>query len=450
MVRRLREIVAPGCRQAFFLVMAASLMWATLVTRAASETTTPETSPGASLVIDEALVITRGDFTCDGGVACTIANIPKVFAQACKVTGGTLSGNQCLFDPAPSEFGTSSFLAVAEDIFEAHLLEQAKAAAATASQISMNAIQAAMRDIRDRLQDKAYTAVKEKPQGLGARSSYAQDTAVMGLTRSPTTLPGSVAVWVQGYVDREWHDSNFGFLDGRTATTAGAIGGIDYTSYRLFSANDAFVVGILTGVTEVRSTSVLDVKTRIDGPSVGFYGVYVNGGFSADFNAKVDFLALDQSSVVPLSSDLRTYATAANLNYKFDVGGGWIEPTVGAIYTVTRWDSALSALDGHTVRVQGGVRFGQSFSQGGVTIEPTLLALLYSDVVIEGGNINTIGIPLAPTDEGRLFEQASLKLNFDFGNGLSSSIEGEVRHGDLNHGGEVVGAAGRIGLRYKW
>jgi hypothetical protein len=113
---------------------------------------------------------------------------------------------------------------------------------------------------------------------------------------------------------------------------------------------------------------------------VGFYGVYVNGGFSADFNSKVDFLALDQSSVIPLSSDLRTYTTAANLNYKFDVGGGWIEPTIGAIYTVTRWDSALSALDGHTVRVQGGVRFGQSFKQGDVTIEPTLLGLLYSDV----------------------------------------------------------------------
>jgi hypothetical protein len=446
MVRRLREVAATGCPPASCLVIATSLMWATFATPAVSDTVTPpEITP------IEPLVITRGDFTCDGGAACTISSIPKVFAQACKVTGGTLNGNQCVFDPPPSAFGTSDFLVVGQDIFEAHLLEQAKAAAATASEISENAIQAALRDIRDRLQDKAATAAKEKPQGLGARSSYAQDNGMMGLTRSQTTtLPSSVAVWVQGYVDREWRDSNLGFLDGRTATTTGAIGGIDYTSYRLFSANDAFVVGILTGITQVRSTSILDVKTRVDGPSVGFYGVYVNGGFSADFNSKVDFLALDQSSVIPLSSDLRSYTTAANLNYKFDMGGGWIEPTVGAIYTVTRWDSALSKLDGHTVRVQGGVRFGQSFKQGDVTIEPTLLGLLYSDVVIEGGNINTVGVPLSPTDEGRLFEQASFKLNFDFGNGLSSSIEGEVRHGDLNHGAEVVGAAGRVGLRYKW
>src|SRR5262245_36701421 len=117
MVRRLREIVAPGCWQVFFLVIAASLMWA---------------SPAASVLIDEDLVITRGNFSCDGGVSCTIADIPKVFAQACKVTGGTLSGNQCRFNlPADSElFGTSDFLVVAVDIFEAHLLEQAKAAAA--------------------------------------------------------------------------------------------------------------------------------------------------------------------------------------------------------------------------------------------------------------------------------------------------------------------------------
>jgi hypothetical protein len=199
--------------------------------------------------------------------------MPKVFAQACKVTGGTLSGNQCRFNlPADTDlFGTSDFLVVAEDIFKAHLLEQAKAAAATASEISENAIQAALRDIRDRLQDKAATAAKEKPQGLGARSSYAQDNGMMGLTRSQTTtLPSSVAVWVQGYVDREWRDSNLGFLDGRTATTTGAIGGIDYTSYRLFSANDAFVVGILTGITQVRSTSILDVKTRLTVPRWAF------------------------------------------------------------------------------------------------------------------------------------------------------------------------------------
>lgn len=443
MLRCLRSLLVAGFHQTVVLLLASTLLSVTFAPRASAQ-------EGRSLLITNGEII-----SCEGNQQCAvaenIATIPKIFAQTCKTTGGTLIGNDCLFAVLPNpEFGRFSFITIAEAIFEAHLLEQAKAAAASASQISMGAVQTVIRDIRDKIQDKMSAATKEPPQGLGARYSQAQDAPMMGLTRSATTLPSSIATWVQGYIDREWRDSNLGFLDGRTATTAGGIGGIDHTSYRLFSPNDAFVVGLLAGVTEMRTTSVVGVKTKIDGPSAGIYSVYVNGGFSVDFNSKVDFLALDQSSALPLSSDLTTYTTAANINYKLDVGGGWVEPTAGAIYTATRWDSAMSALDGHTLRVQGGVRFGQTFSYGNVTIEPTLLAMLYSDVVIEGGNISNLGVPLAPSDEGKLFEQAALKLDFNFGNGLSTSLEGEVRHGNLDHGADVVGAAGRVSLRYKW
>jgi hypothetical protein len=399
--------------------------------------TPPPPPPGPTLP----LVIGNGEF----------ANLPQIFSQACKVAGGALTAGGCSFASLPnSGFGEASFLTIAESLFEAHLREQARAAAASASEISMNAIQSALKDIRDRLQRKASQGSGEAPQGLGARSVQQTDGPMMGLTRTPEALPSPFAIWVQGYADREWRDSNFGFIDGRTTTTYGAIGGIDYTSYRVFSPNDAFVFGILTGITELRTDSVASVKTHIDGPSVGLYGVYVNGGFSVDFNSKVDFLALDQSSPLHgLSSNLNSYATAGNVNYKFDVGGGWIEPTIGAIYTVTRWDNAMSALDGHTVRVQGGLRLGHSYTSAGVVIEPTVAAMLYSDVVIEGGNITTVGLT-TPTDEGKLFELGSLKLNFDFGKGLSTSVEAEVRHGSLGHGADVVGAAGRVGLRYKW
>jgi hypothetical protein len=387
------------------------------------------------------LVIGNGEF----------ANLPQIFSQACKVAGGALTAGGCSFASLPnSGFGEASFLTIAESLFEAHLREQARGAAASASEISMNAIQSALKDIRDRLQRKASLGSGEAPQALGARAVQQSDGPMMGLTRTPEALPSPFAVWVQGYADREWRDSNFGFIDGRTTTTYGAIGGIDYTSYRVFSPNDAFVFGILTGITELRTDSVAGVKTNIDGPSVGLYGVYVNGGFSVDFNSKADFLALDQSSALSgLSSNLTSYATAGNVNYKFDVGGGWIEPTIGAIYTVTRWDGAMSSLDGHTVRVQGGLRLGHSFTSAGIVIEPTVAAMLYSDVVIEGGNITTVGLA-TPTDEGKLFELGSLKLNFDFGKGLSTSVEAEVRHGSLGHGADVVGAAGRVGLRYKW
>jgi hypothetical protein len=66
-------------------------------------------------------------------------------------------------------------------------------------------------------------------------------------------------------------------------------------------------------------------------------------------------------------------------------------------------------------------------------------------VSIRGGTISTITAPLVPTDEGKVFGQLIGKLNVDYGNGLSSYIESEVRGGD-----GVIGAAGRVGLRYRF
>jgi outer membrane autotransporter protein len=330
---------------------------------------------------------------------------------------------------------------------------QAGAAVTAAAQASENSLQSALREIRDHLQrrrqsDQGYGP----PQGLGASPSQSNvdERAKMGATRAYQAPPSPIATWILGFADWERHDSNFGFLDGRTANTGGTIGGIDYTSYRVLGPNDAFVAGVLTGFTDVNVRSVEGIKSKLEGPSLGVYGVYVDGGFSLDFNSKVDFLSFNQVAAASFSADLRNYTTAGNISYKINAAGGWIEPTAGVIYTVTKWDDAFGKLDGHTVRVQGGARFGQAFNWAGVTVEPTLTALLYSDVVIQGGSIATVGLPDAPTDEGRVFEQLSLKVSFDFGQGLSLSTEGEVRHGDLGSGGEVVGAAGRVSIRYQW
>jgi hypothetical protein len=266
---------------------------------------------------------------------------------------------------------------------------------------------------------------------------------------------------VQGFYDHESRDSQLTFansfvsgLNGRTTNTGGAIGGIDYTSQRLLSVNDALALGVLTGYTDANIKGADGFGTHVTGTSVGVYGVYVNGGFSVDSNSKVDFLSVDQDPVpgsAPISTNLRNYVTAANVNYKIFAPaavGGWVEPTVGMIYTQTSWDNAFSQYDGHVLRVQGGARFGQSINSGGIVIEPTLTALLYNDVVIDGLTLGKFG-PV-PTDQGKLFEQVSFKLNFDFGKGLSSSIEAEVRHGDLGSGAEATGAAGRVGVRYYW
>src|SRR5213079_749064 len=121
---------------------------------------------------------------------------------------------------------------------------------------------------------------------------------------------------------------------------------------------------------------------------------------------------------------------------------------IGFSYTSTVWDAASSALgfqDGHTVRLQGGIRAGTSYDWNGVMVEPTLTAMAYSDVEIRGGTIAiAAGAPaLAPTDEGKVFGQGIAKLNFIWNTHFSSYLEAEVRGRD-----SVLGAAGRLGLRY--
>jgi Autotransporter beta-domain len=295
----------------------------------------------------------------------------------------------------------------------------------------------------------------DQPTGLGGPSDES-DSLRMGATRAARLQPSSIApspfaVWGQGFVDHEERDPRGGF-SGSTTNIGGTIGGVDYTFRNVFSASDAFVFGVLSGYATAQAKSTDGItKTHVEGPSVGIYGVYVSGGFSVDFNSKVDFFGVDQTG--GFSADLTNSVTAANLNYKINAPasvGGWVEPTVGMIYTDSNWGNGQSALDGHQLRVQGGVRFGQSLTFGEITVEPTLTGLLYSDVVIEGGTVATIGQPAAPTDQGKLFEQALFKLNFDFGNGLSSSVEGDVRHSDMGNGTQVVGAGGRVAVRYQW
>jgi hypothetical protein len=71
--------------------------------------------------------------------------------------------------------------------------------------------------------------------------------------------------------------------------------------------------------------------------------------------------------------------------------------------------------------------------------------MAYSDVEISGGTIAVAaGTPaLAPTDEGKVFGQGIAKVNFIWNKNFSSYLEGEVRGRD-----SVLGAAGRLGLRY--
>ncbi len=127
----------------------------------------------------------------------------------------------------------------------------------------------------------------------------------------------------------------------------------------------------------------------------------------------------------------------------------WLEPTLGASHTRIVWSDAAQAIgfeNGTTIRIQGGVRLGTTYTWGNVQVEPTLTGLAYADVVVRGGTIaQAAGGAVVPTDEGKVFGQGIGKLNFLWTTAFSTYVEAEVR-GRTG----VFGAAGRVGARYTW
>jgi hypothetical protein len=213
------------------------------------------------------------------------------------------------------------------------------------------------------------------------------------------------------------------------------------------------VIGALGGDLIAQINDDDGSSSRLSGPSVGAYMVWVNGAFSIDSTFKADLLNLDQTAagvVTPLG--LTNYVSALNLYQKYDFKTWWVEPTLGVSDTRTIWNSAGQALgisDGNSFRVQGGARVGTQWQWGSVPVDATLAGLLYDDVSITGGTIATVvGGTLVPTGEGLIFGQGLGRLQFDWSQsikGLSTYLEGEVRGSS-----GVFGAGGKLGIKYLW
>lgn len=271
--------------------------------------------------------------------------------------------------------------------------------------------------------------------------------------------------------------------------TVGFQAGLDFTSRGLIASGDGLIagalVGYLTSNMTLNSSAISSdyslaqnefarLSARLSGPTLGLYATYFDNGFSADFLFKVDILRLDQtfqdslafcacfepaiSSVVPFSGsgsvDLLNTTLAGNLNYRFVVAPNfWIEPTVGAQSTLTTYgaNAALLGLDdGSLVRVQGGARLGMP-----VWLDPTTLmtttvtGLAYSDVLVNGGFVPGAGFAgnnlLAQADRGQVRGRGVVAVNLDYGNGITSFVQGEARGGT-----GLLGAGGKAGVRIVW
>jgi hypothetical protein len=231
-----------------------------------------------------------------------------------------------------------------------------------------------------------------------------------------------------------------------------------------------FIAGGGLGVV---GTGVSHLRATVSGPTVGAYATYFSGPLSADVTGKFDFLTVSEtfndllattagSAGAPAflgfsgagSVNLLNSTVVGNLNYRFDLYSNfWVEPTVGVAYTNSSYGSGAAQLglaDGNLVRVQGGARFGTStLLSNGVLMTPILTGLAYNDVVVQGGVIPVFASQgnnlLAQSDQGFMRGQGILTLNFDFGNGMSSFVLG-----DVYGGAHLFGAGGRGGIRYQW
>jgi hypothetical protein len=277
------------------------------------------------------------------------------------------------------------------------------------------------------------------------------------------------------------------FINARSTTdTGGVVGGIDLTARSLFAGGDGLIVGLLAGYSSssvrvranILSTDQVDlkngfgnVKATLSGPSAGIYATYFDGGFSSDFLLKNDFLSLDETTnqflaftanvnlppaTLPFVStghtNLNQFTVSENLNYKFLITPSlWLEPTVGAQYTLSSYGGGAAALglkDGYIVRLQAGARLGIDNYIGQTRVTTTLTGLIYDNVTVHGDFIQGGAFGLtqqALKDEGKVRADGIVAVNFDMGNGVSTFIQGEVRGGQ-----GLFGAGGRAGVRVEW
>ena len=210
---------------------------------------------------------------------------------------------------------------------------------------------------------------------------------------------------------------------------------------------------------------------HLSGPSVGAYATYFLNGFSTDLTLKVDFLHLNETFTDSLafagnstftsfaagagSTNLTQYGIVWNVQQKIPLSNAsWIEPTAGLRYYIADYDSSAAQLgltEGHLFRMQAGARLGTQFFWNNVLVTPVLTGLVYGDAVVSGFAVTDAvfvgtggGVASAAT-QGKVRGQGIGAVKFDYGNGLSSFIQADVRGGN-----DYYGYGGKAGVRFVW
>lgn len=270
--------------------------------------------------------------------------------------------------------------------------------------------------------------------------------------------PRVLSAWTLGVADYESHGAAVSSQSNsvtRTTTTFGFIGGADIAFRSLAAGEDGLLIGALAGYSSSYARfSGGNPNARLYGPVTGVYASYYLGPFSTDLLLKADFFTLDDPALAQASNAVaqNDYTVAQNFNYRLPWAQYWIEPTIGYRYLNIVYDAAGSTgTQGKSWRVQGGLRVGrEALAWNGVLVSWSLAALLYDDVALSGfaidvgGALNSLS-PVLPSDLNRLRLLGIATVNVDFGDGVSSFLEADARGGE-----NVIGASGKIGVRYRW
>jgi hypothetical protein len=303
--------------------------------------------------------------------------------------------------------------------------------------------------------------------------------------------------WTQGFVDYERHKNLAPGQEEnptRKSISAGALAGMDW-SKRSFASGvpKAIQAGVFAGYNDTNSefstTQFTDAlgntlqrtnsEQDIEGGFVGVYAGYLHGNFSADFTFKADFYDLTQTSDLRSTNcgftgtqrgtaDQNNYVVASNLYYRNPLSSsGWLEPTIGARLTITDYSNDRNAVDftsnppgdvigtlglddGHALRLQAGVRFGEAgVAPSGWLWTYTLGAFIYSDVAVDGlastAESGGIAAIVSPVDEGKVRVLGQFMTMIADGQGSSYSLTIETRGGE-----DVFGVGGMLGYRHEW
>lgn len=324
-----------------------------------------------------------------------------------------------------------------------------------ASNATQSAIQSAIQTVRDQLRwflrgtralplnADPYAAGYDPFEAMGyAKSGMVTKARPMAAPAAPSYF---VSIWGQGSADYERRSlATFAGLDFSSRSTSyTGLGGGDVVRIGLVTSSDALVIGVLGSHTTTDGIAGGTTTTSAETPGVGTYLAYINGAFSVDLAFVASFTnskATTAGITVVTKSD--SYNLSGNVQNRFDLPNNyWVEPTVGFSYTVLNIQTG-GFIDGHTTRLQGGARVGTEWTHGAVKITPSLTGLAYSEVDVETPRLAGT-LPFGPTDKGYLWGKGIGKVNFQWTDKFSTSLEGEVRGR-----ADVVGYAGRVQVRY--